>query len=48
MAPADCFLFARVKAEMAAISVTQKPLQMTWAGVQRTIAKEDVVEALRR
>jgi hypothetical protein len=48
MAPADCFLFARVKSELAAISVTQEPLQMTWDGVQWTIAEEDVVAALRR
>jgi hypothetical protein len=47
MAPADCFLFARVKAELAAISVTQKPLQMTWDEVQWTIAEEDFVATLR-
>jgi hypothetical protein len=48
MAPVDCLLFARVKAELAAISVTQLSLQKTWDGVLRTIAEEDLVAALRR
>jgi hypothetical protein len=33
MAPAVCFLFERVKAELAVIAVMRKSLQMTWDGV---------------
>jgi hypothetical protein len=48
MVPVDHFLFPRVKAELAAISVMQETFQMTWDWVLRTIAKEYLLAALLR
>jgi histone-lysine N-methyltransferase SETMAR len=48
LAPADYFLFPRVKAELAGISMTQDTFQKKWDGVLRTIAKDDFAAAFRR
>jgi histone-lysine N-methyltransferase SETMAR len=48
LAPADYFLFPRVKAELAGISMTQDTFQKKWDGVLRTISKDDFAAAFRR
>jgi hypothetical protein len=48
MVSVDHFLFPRVKAELAAISMMQETFQKTGDGVLRTIAKEGLVAAFRR
>jgi hypothetical protein len=48
LVPVDCFLFPRVKAELADISVTHEAFQKAWDGVQRTIDKKGFAAAQRR
>ncbi len=44
-APADFFLFPRVKTELAGLSMNQEAFQKSWEGVVRTIPKEDFASA---
>jgi histone-lysine N-methyltransferase SETMAR len=46
LAPADFFLFPRVKTELAGLSVNQEAFQKSWEGVVRTILKEDFTAAI--
>ncbi len=48
LAPADFFLFPRVKSELAGLSLKQETFQKSWEGVVRTIQKEDFAAAFRR
>jgi histone-lysine N-methyltransferase SETMAR len=48
LAPADFFLFPRVKAELAGLSLKEETFQKSWEGVVRTIPKEDFTAAFRR
>ncbi len=48
LAPADFFLFPRVKTELAGFSLKQETFQKSWEGVVRTIPKEDFAAAFRR
>jgi histone-lysine N-methyltransferase SETMAR len=45
LAPADFFLFPRVKSELAGLSLKQETFQKSWEGVVRTIPKEDFAAA---
>jgi hypothetical protein len=47
MVPVDYFLFPRMKAGLAAISMTQETFQKTWDGVMRVIDKGDFIAAFR-
>jgi histone-lysine N-methyltransferase SETMAR len=48
LAPADFFLFLKVKAELAGQTLTQETFKKSWEGVVRSIAKEDFAAAFRR
>jgi hypothetical protein len=48
MVPVDYFLFPRMKAGLAVISMTQETFQQTRDGVMRVIAKGDIIAAFRR
>ena len=48
LAPADFFLFPKVKMELAGMTLTQETFKNTWEGVIRTIAKEDFATAFWR
>jgi histone-lysine N-methyltransferase SETMAR len=48
LAPADFFLFPRVKTELAGLSMNQETFQKSWEGVVRTIPKEDFATAFRQ
>ncbi len=48
LAPADFFLFPKMKAELAGQTLTQETFKNSWEGVVRSIAKEDFAAALRR
>jgi histone-lysine N-methyltransferase SETMAR len=39
LAPADFFLFPKVKAELAGQTLTQETFKKSWEGVVRSIAK---------
>jgi hypothetical protein len=45
---ADFFLFPRVKAELAGLTLTQETFKNTWEGVVRCIAKEAFAASFRR
>jgi histone-lysine N-methyltransferase SETMAR len=45
LAPADFFLFPRVKTKLAGLSLKQETFQKSWEGVVRTIPKEDFAAA---
>jgi histone-lysine N-methyltransferase SETMAR len=48
LAPADFFLFSRVKSELAGLSMNHETFQKSWEGVVWTIPKEDFAAAFRR
>ncbi len=48
LAPADFFLFPKVKSELAGLSLTQGTFQKTWDGVVCKIAKNVFAAAFRR
>jgi histone-lysine N-methyltransferase SETMAR len=48
LAPADFFLFPKVKAELAGQMLMQETFKNSWEGVVRSIAKEDFATAFRR
>ena len=48
LAPADFFLFRRVKEELSGLTLSQESLKKTWEGVIRTIADEEFAFAFRR
>jgi histone-lysine N-methyltransferase SETMAR len=48
LAPADFFLFKRVKEELAGQSLDEGTLKMTWERVVRSIAAEEFATAFRR
>jgi [histone H3]-lysine36 N-dimethyltransferase SETMAR len=48
LAPADFFLFRRVKEELSGLTLSQESLKKTWEGVIRTIADEEFAVAFRR
>jgi len=45
LAPADFFLFPRVKRELAGKNLTQETFKNTWEGVLKTINKDDFAAA---
>jgi histone-lysine N-methyltransferase SETMAR len=47
LAPADFFLFPKVKNELAGITMNQETFKKTWEGVLRTIATADFAAAFR-
>jgi histone-lysine N-methyltransferase SETMAR len=48
LAPADFFLFRRVKEELAGLSLDEDSLKKTWEGVIRTITADEFATAFRR
>jgi hypothetical protein len=48
LAPADFFLFSRVKEKLAGLTLMQESFKNNWEGVVRSIAKEDYAAAFRR
>jgi hypothetical protein len=48
LAPADFFLFKRVKEELAGQTLDNGTLKMTWEWVIRSIAAEEFATAFRR
>jgi hypothetical protein len=48
LAPADYFLFRRVKEELAGIQLTPETLKKTWYGVTRSIGIDKFAAAFRR
>jgi len=48
LAPADFFLFKKVKEELAGLTLTQQSLKKTWEGVTRGITAEEFAAAFRR
>jgi hypothetical protein len=48
LAPADFFLFPKVKAELAGQTLMQETFKNSWEGVVRSIAKEDFAAVFRR
>jgi len=47
LAPADFFLFRRVKEELAGFTLSRETIKKAWEGVIRTIAIEDCAAAFR-
>ena len=48
LAPADFFLFRKVKEELAGLTLTQDSLKSAWEGVVRNIAENEFAVAFRR
>jgi histone-lysine N-methyltransferase SETMAR len=48
LAPADYFLFPRVKRELAGLTLTQDTFKKLWEGAVRSITAADFAEAFRR
>jgi hypothetical protein len=48
LAPADYFLFPRVKRELAGLTLTQNTFKKEWEGAIRSITAADFAEAFRR
>jgi histone-lysine N-methyltransferase SETMAR len=48
LAPADFFLFPKLKMQLAGLTLTQDTFKNTWEGVIRTLSKEDFATAFRR
>ena len=48
LAPADFFLFQRVKAELGGMTLTSTTFKKTWDGVIRSVGEEDFAVAFRR
>jgi hypothetical protein len=48
LAPADFFLFQKVKEQLAGLHLTQESLRSVWKGVTHTITKYELAIAFRR
>ena len=48
LAPADFFLFPKVKEQLSGLTLTQDSLKTTWEGVTRSIHREEFAAAFRR
>jgi hypothetical protein len=48
LAPADYFLFPRVKRELAGLTLTQDSFKKAWEGAVRSITAADFAEAFWR
>jgi hypothetical protein len=48
LAPADFFLFQKVKEQLAGLHLTQESLRSVWEGVTRTIAEDKFTTAYSR
>jgi histone-lysine N-methyltransferase SETMAR len=48
LAPADYFLFPKLKKELAGITMTQEKFKKKWEGVLRRISREEFTKALVR
>jgi hypothetical protein len=48
LAPADFFLFRKVKEELAGLHLTQDSLKSAWEGVVRNITEDEFAVAFRR
>jgi histone-lysine N-methyltransferase SETMAR len=48
LAPADFFLFRKVKEELAGLNLTQESLKSNWEGVVRNIAEDEFAVAFSR
>jgi [histone H3]-lysine36 N-dimethyltransferase SETMAR len=48
LAPADFFLFPKVKEQLSGLQLDQDSLKQTWEGVTKSIAKEEFAAAFRR
>ena len=48
LAPADFFLFPKVKEQQSGLTLTQDSLKTTWEGVTRSIDREEFAAAFRR
>jgi histone-lysine N-methyltransferase SETMAR len=48
LAPADYFLFPRVKKELAGLTMTQDTFKKSWEGAVKSLAAADFAEAFRR
>jgi histone-lysine N-methyltransferase SETMAR len=48
LAPADFFLFPKLKSELAGISLAQDTFKTTWEGVVRSITKDEFAAAFQR
>jgi len=48
LAPADFFLFPKLKRELAGITMTQEEFKKKWEGVLRTLSKDDYARAFTR
>jgi histone-lysine N-methyltransferase SETMAR len=47
LAPADFFLFQKVKEELAGLHLSQESLKSAWEGVTRTIGEHEFATAFR-
>ncbi len=47
LAPADFFLFEKVKKELAGMTLTRETFKMTWDGFSRTVGKQGFEDAFR-
>jgi hypothetical protein len=48
LAPADFFLFQKVKEQLAGLHLTQESLKSVWEGVTHTIAEDEFTTAFSR
>jgi hypothetical protein len=48
LAPADYFLFPKLKKELAGITMTQEKFKKEWEGVLRAISREELAKAFVR
>ena len=48
LAPADFFLFPKLKKELAGIIMTQEKFKNKWEGVLRTLSKDDFATAFKK
>jgi len=48
LAPADYFLFPKLKKELAGITMTQEKFKKKWEGVLRGISREELAKAFVR
>ena len=48
LAPADYFLFPKLKKELAGITMTQEKFKKEWEGVLRRISREEFTKAFLR
>jgi histone-lysine N-methyltransferase SETMAR len=48
LAPADFFLFPKVKKELAGLTLTRESFKKDWEGAMRTLSAADFAEAFRQ